>query len=176
MEQCFIGTGQTDQGFIDGHIAVRMDVHSLSHHVSALGTGTVHQSHLVHGIQDFPMSGFEAVDFGDRAGHDHAHNVRHIVLFYGIGDELILYRSNHLRRGLCLDFFPCHSISSSSRLFDMNDPSASGTDQSIIQCQIPAFRWRKLYVHTGIFQIIRLAKNGKQCAGCFLGICRFSAG
>ena len=37
------------------------------------------------------MRRLEAVDLGDRAAHDHAHGVGHVVAFKRIGDILVLY-------------------------------------------------------------------------------------
>ena len=44
--------------------------------------------HLVHGVQQLPVGGLEAVDLRDGTGYDDRHGVGHIVDFQSLSDGL----------------------------------------------------------------------------------------
>ena len=68
---------------------MRVQLHGLTHDVRGFGAVAVQQAHLVHGVQQLAVGRLEAVNLRDRAGHDNAHRVRHVVLAQRVRDALI---------------------------------------------------------------------------------------
>ena len=79
MQQRLVALGQTDHGLVDSRIAVGVQAHGLAHNVGGLGTPSCQQTHLVHGVQELPVRGLEAVDLRDRPGDNDGHGIGHIV-------------------------------------------------------------------------------------------------
>ena len=66
-----------------------VQLHGLTHDVGGFGAVAVQQAHLVHGVQQLAVGRLEAVNLRDRAGHNNAHRVRHVVLAQRVRDALI---------------------------------------------------------------------------------------
>ena len=105
MQQRLVVPCQTDHGFIDGRIAVGIEFHGLTHDVGRLGTLARQQSHFVHGIQQFPVGGLEAVDLRNRSRHNDRHGVGHVVQLQGLGDGLLRGTANESNDAVCIDVF-----------------------------------------------------------------------
>ena len=88
-KQRFVARSQTHHGFVDGGIAVGVQLHGLAHDVGALLTVTVQQAHLVHGVQQLAVRRLEAVYLGERARNVGAHGVGHVVQFQRLRDGLL---------------------------------------------------------------------------------------
>ena len=93
MEQGAVAAAEPHHGVVDGGIPVGVELHGSAHHVGALGALAPQELHLVHGIQQLPVTGLEAVDLWDSSADDDAHGVGHIVDLQGLGDGLF----QHLR-------------------------------------------------------------------------------
>ena len=89
MEQRAIAPGQADHGIIDGHISVGVELHGGPHHVGRLGPRLGQQPHVVHGVQQLPVGGLEAVDLRDGPGDDDRHGVGHVVQFQRLSNGLL---------------------------------------------------------------------------------------
>ena len=74
-------------------IAVGVETHGLTHDVGALGAAAGQQPHFIHGVQQLPVGGLEAVDLRNGAGHDDAHGVGHVVLVQRPRDGLRHHRA-----------------------------------------------------------------------------------
>jgi hypothetical protein len=70
---------------------VRVKAHCLTYYVGGFCSRARQQPHFVHGVQEFAVRGFEAVDFGQGAGNDYAHGVGHIVFFEGFDYVFFVY-------------------------------------------------------------------------------------
>ena len=87
---------------------MRIEAHSLTYNIGALGTSAVEQSHFIHSIKELAVRGLETVNFRNCTRDDNAHNIGHIVFFNRFGNGLLNYRSVN-------DFFflifllSCHS-------------------------------------------------------------------
>ena len=88
-EKRLIAACQAHHGLVDSRIAMRVQLHGLTHDVRGFGAVAVQQAHLVHGVQQLAVGRLEAVNLRDRAGHDNAHRVRHVVLAQRVRDALI---------------------------------------------------------------------------------------
>ena len=96
-----------------------VELHGGAHYVGAFGALAPQELHLVHGVQELPVTGLEAVDLRDGSTDDDAHGIGHIVDLQGLGDGLF----QHLRMEsfyiwvvrfgtVCLGFLLfCHSFS-----------------------------------------------------------------
>ena len=89
VEQCAVAPGEAHHSVVDGGVAVGVELHGLAHHVGALGAVAAQQVHLIHGVQQLPVGGLEAVDLRDGPGDDDAHGVGHVVQFQRLGDGLL---------------------------------------------------------------------------------------
>ena len=49
------------------------------------------QPHFVHGVQQFTVRRFKAIDFRNGTGHNDTHGIGHIVFFQSIGNGLFHY-------------------------------------------------------------------------------------
>ena len=88
-EQRLIAARQTHHGLVNCTVAVRIELHSLSDDVGGLGAVLPHQSHLIHGIQQFPVGRLESVDLRNRTRDNDTHRIRHIVLAQSLRNALI---------------------------------------------------------------------------------------
>ena len=79
VEQSAVALGEADHGLVNGPVAVGVELHGRADHVGGLGAACAEQLHLVHGVQQLPVGGLEAVDLRNGAGDDDAHGVGHIV-------------------------------------------------------------------------------------------------
>ena len=79
MEQSAVALGEADHGLVNGPVTVGVELHGRADHVGGLGAACAEQLHLVHGVQQLPMGGLEAVDLRNGAGDDDAHGVGHII-------------------------------------------------------------------------------------------------
>ena len=93
VQQRLVALGQTHHRLVDGLIAVGVETHGLTHDVGALGAAAGQQPHFIHGVQQLPVGGLEAVDLRDGAADDHRHGVGHIVLVQRSGDGLLHHRA-----------------------------------------------------------------------------------
>ena len=93
VQQRLVALGKTHHGLIDRLIAVGVQTHGLPHDVGGLGAAAGEQPHFIHGIQQLPVGGLEAVDLRNGPGDDDAHGVGHIVEFQRVGDGLLHHRA-----------------------------------------------------------------------------------
>ena len=63
MEQGAIAAAESHHSVVDGGVAVGVELHGGAHYVGTLGAFASQELHLVHGVQQLPMTGLEAVDF-----------------------------------------------------------------------------------------------------------------
>jgi hypothetical protein len=91
VNERFVVTSQTDKGVVYGGVTVRVKAHGCADDVCTLGTGTVQQSHVVHGVKQLAVRGLKAVDFGNSTRNDNAHRIGHEVLFERFVYSLQLY-------------------------------------------------------------------------------------
>ena len=84
-----VAPGEADHGVVNGRVAVGVQAHGLAHDVGGLGARSREEAHFVHGIEELPVGGLEAVDLRDGPGDDDAHGVGHVVGFQGVGDGLL---------------------------------------------------------------------------------------
>ena len=91
-QQGAVALGKAHHGIVDGGIAVGVQSHGLAHDVGGLGPSPRQKPHLVHGVEELSVGGFEAVDLRDGPGNDDAHGVGHIVEFQRVGDGLLHHR------------------------------------------------------------------------------------
>ena len=89
VEQGTVAFGEADHGVVDGAVPVGVEAHGLAHDIGGLGPGPGEEAHLIHGIQQLPVGGLEAVDLRDGPGEDHRHGVGHEIGLHGVGDELL---------------------------------------------------------------------------------------
>ena len=71
VQQRLVALGQTHHRLVDGLIAVGVETHGLTHDVGALGAAAGQQPHFIHGVQQLPVGGLEAVDLRNGAADDH---------------------------------------------------------------------------------------------------------
>ena len=89
MEQGSIALGEADHGVVDGAVAMGVEAHGLAHDVGGLGPGSGKEAHFIHGVEQLPVGGLEAVDLRNGPGEDDGHGVGHEIGFQGIGDRLL---------------------------------------------------------------------------------------
>ena len=76
---------QGNEGAKDRLVAVRMELHGLTHNVCHLGVGAV--VHAVHGVQDAALDGFETVgNVGDSTVQDYVRGVIEIPVLEHSGE------------------------------------------------------------------------------------------
>ena len=116
MQQRLIAPGQTDHGLIDGGVAVGVELHGLTDNVGGLGAAAGLQTHLVHGVQELPVGGLEAVDLRNGSGDNDRHGVGHVVQLQGLGNGLLRGGADETHHAvgvyfflLFVFFFSCHS-------------------------------------------------------------------
>ena len=97
-QQRLVAARQAHHSLVNGRIAVRVELHGRADNVRGLGAVAVQQPHLVHGVQQLAVRRLKAVDLRDRARHNNAHRIRHIVLAQRVRDALI-------NRGMLLILF-----------------------------------------------------------------------
>ena len=78
-EQRFVARGKAHHRFVDGGIAVRVELHGLTDDVGAFLALALEQAHLVHGVEQLAVRGLEAVDFRERTRDVGAHGIGHVV-------------------------------------------------------------------------------------------------
>ena len=88
MQQGLIVSCKTDHGLINGRITVGIQLHGLAHNVGRLGALAGKQTHFVHGIEQFPVRGLEAVNLRNGSGHNNGHGIGHVVKLQRLGDGL----------------------------------------------------------------------------------------
>ena len=87
-----VAARQAHHGFVDGGVAVRIELHGLADDIRGFGAVAVQQTHFIHGIEQLAVGRLEAVDLRNGARHDNAHGVGHIVLAQRIRDALVYRR------------------------------------------------------------------------------------
>ena len=105
-QQGAVAAGQTHHGVIDGRVAVGIQAHGLTHDVGGLGAVAGHQAHFVHGVQQLPVGGLEAVDLRNGPGHDGRHGIGHEVGLQRAGDGLLHHRRMQPHDIGIIDFLP----------------------------------------------------------------------
>ena len=118
MQQRFVAARKTHHRLVDRLVAVRIEAHRLADDVRGFGASAGQEAHFIHGIQQLPVRGLEAVDLRDGAGNNDRHGVGHVVRFQRLTDRLLHGRAVqplHLR--VCpffrfRFFFLCHLFSS----------------------------------------------------------------
>ena len=93
VQQGLVALGQAHHGLIDGLVAVGVQAHGLAHDVGGFGASAGKQAHFIHGIQQLPVGGLEAVDLRNGPGDDDAHGIGHVVLVQRPGDGLLHHRA-----------------------------------------------------------------------------------
>ena len=88
-EQRLVAGGQAHHRLVDRGVAVRVELHGLTHDVGALLALTFEQAHLVHGVEQLAVRGLKTVDLGERTRDVDAHGVGHVVDLERLRDRLI---------------------------------------------------------------------------------------
>ena len=88
-KQRLVAGGQAHHRFVDGGIAVRVELHGLAHDVGTLLALALEQAHLVHGVEQLAVRGLKAVDLGERTRDVDAHGVGHVVDLERLRDRLV---------------------------------------------------------------------------------------
>ena len=87
-QQSLIACGKTHHSFINGRVAMGVQLHGLAHDIGALGASAGQKTHLEHGVQQLAMGGLETINLRDGPGDNDAHGIGHVVGLQGFGDGL----------------------------------------------------------------------------------------
>ena len=88
-KQRFVTRRQAHHRLVDRGVAVRVELHSLTHDVGALLALALEQTHFVHGVEQLAVRGLKAVDLGERTRNVDAHSVGHVVDLERLRDRLV---------------------------------------------------------------------------------------
>ena len=105
MQQRFVAPCQTHHGLVNGRIAMGVQPHGLTHNVCRLGPSAGEQPHLIHGVQQLPVRGLEAVNLRDGTGHNHGHCIGHIIEFQRFRNGLLGGGTNQAHNAIGIHFF-----------------------------------------------------------------------
>ncbi len=86
-----VAAAEPDHRLVDRGISVGIEPHGLAYDVGGFGPSAGEQAHFIHGIEQFSVGGFEAVNFRNGPGQNHTHGIGHEIDFQCLGNGLFYH-------------------------------------------------------------------------------------